>query len=300
MKTLRLARFASTLGLALSLSIGASLSYAHSDKIKTIKVKDNIYMLQGKGGNVGLFIGNDGTFLIDDKFAPLSHTIIEAIQGAGGEVPKYLLNTHFHGDHTGGNLNFGKKGAVIISHDNVRKRLSEGYTIAAFKMKTAPAKAPALPSITFSNNMNLHLNGDDIKATHLKNAHTDGDSVILFSKANVIHTGDIFFNGFFPFIDAQHGGNMRGMIAATDHILGLVNKDTKIIPGHGPVGGIDDLKVYREMLVTAHKALLTLKQQGLTAEQAIEKKPLAALEEKWGKGFLSTDKWIKIVYPAID
>ena len=300
MNIFHFSRLAAALGLAISLSFTASTSYSHSNEIKTIQVKDNIYMLQGKGGNIGLFIGEDGTFLIDDQFAPLSHSIIEAIEKAGGEVPKYLLNTHFHGDHTGGNLNFGKQGAVIISHDNVRKRLSEGYTIEAFNMKTPPAKAPALPSITFSKNMNLHLNGEDIKATYLKNGHTDGDSIIQFNKANVIHTGDIFFNGFFPFIDAQHGGNLKGMIAATDYVLGQANADTKIIPGHGPVGNIADLKAYRDMLATAHKALLALKQQGLTAEQAIDKKPLALLDEAWGKGFLATDKWIKIVYPAVD
>jgi glyoxylase-like metal-dependent hydrolase (beta-lactamase superfamily II) len=285
--------------LTISFTFSYQSAFAHGD-LQTKNVKDNIYVIQGKGGNIGLFIGKDGTFLIDDKFAPMSEAILAEIKEAGGEVPKYLLNTHFHADHSGGNENFGKKGSVIIAHDNVRKRLSEGSSIPAFNMDTPPANAPALPTITFSKDMHLHLNNDDVKAIHIENAHTDGDSIIVFKKANVIHTGDVFFNGFFPFIDANNGGNLQGMIKGADTILALANAETKIIPGHGPVGNIDDLKAYREMLSHAHKSLLTLKKQGLSAEQAIEKKPLASLDKQWGGGFLSTDKWIKIVYPAVD
>lgn len=286
--------------LSLSLMFATGTVVAAETKITAEKVKDKIYMLHGGGGNVGLFIGADGTFLIDDKFAPMSDAIMTQIKKVGGDTPKYLLNTHFHGDHTGGNHHFGQQGALIISHDNVRKRLQQGSYIAAFDMKTPPAQTPALPVITFSQKMHLHLNGDDVSAIHIPSAHTDGDSIIHFKKANVIHTGDTFFNGFYPFIDAANGGTVKGMIAAADTILALTDGKTKIIPGHGPLANKADLQRFRDMLATAYKSLSTLKNQGLTADQAVQKKPLAALDAQWGNGFLGTDKWIKVVYPALD
>ena len=160
-------------------------------------VADKIYMLTGKGGNVGVFTGSDGTFIIDDQFAPLSGKILEAIKSVGGDSPKFLINTHFHGDHTGGNENFGKQGTLIVSHHNVRERLANGSFIAAFGMKSAPASKAALPVVTYSEDMHFHINGESVQAIHVANAHTDGDSIVHFKKANVIHTGDIFFNGFF-------------------------------------------------------------------------------------------------------
>ncbi len=278
-----------------------SLPLAAQDdvQIKTIAVADGIHMLMGKGGNIGVFTGSDGTFVIDDQFAPLSEKILKAIESIGGDTPKFLLNTHFHGDHTGGNENFGKKGALIVSHDNVRKRMSDGSFIEAFGMKAPPASKEALPVMTFSETMHFHINGDSVKAIHVANAHTDGDSFIHFKNANVIHAGDILFNGFYPFIDAAHGGSVRGVIAAADEILALSNAQTKIIPGHGPLADRAQLQASRDMLSTVYERLLKLKNSGMSVDDVVAQKPLADLEGKWGGGIFTGDKWIKIIYPGV-
>lgn len=268
-------------------------------KINSTEVAKNIHMLTGQGGNIGVFTGADGTFIVDDQFAPLSEKILQAIKSIGGDTPKFLLNTHFHGDHTGGNENFGKKGTLIVSHDNVRKRLADGSFIAAFGMKAPPASKAALPAITFSDDMHFHINGDSVRAVHVANAHTDGDSFIHFGKANVVHAGDIFFNGFYPFIDATHGGSVRGVINAVDTILSLSNNSTKIIPGHGPLADKAQLQAYRDMLSTAYERLLKLKNSGVSVDDAIAKAPLADLEAKWGGVMFNSDKWIKIIYPGV-
>ena len=268
--------------------------------ITTTSVADNIYMLKGKGGNIGLFVGDDGSFIVDDQFAPLTGKILEAIKAVGGDMPKYLINTHFHGDHTGGNENLGNNGTLIVSHDNVRQRLKEGSFIKAFGMKSEPANKAALPAMTFSETMHFHINGDSVNAIHVPNAHTDGDSIIHFKKANVVHAGDVFFNGFYPFIDADHGGSLKGTIKATDAILAITDVSSKIIPGHGPLANKAQLQAYRDMLQTAYTRLVTLKNQGVSAEDAIAKKPLADLEAKWGNGIFTGDKWIGIVYPAVN
>ena len=268
-------------------------------KIEATALTKNIHMLAGKGGNVGVFIGGDGTFIVDDQFAPLSEKILKAIQSIGGDTPKFLLNTHFHGDHTGGNENFGNKGTLIVSHENVRKRLVNGSFIEAFGMKAPPASKAALPAMTFSDSMHFHINGDSVKAVHVANAHTDGDSFIHFKEANVIHAGDIFFNGFYPFIDVAHGGSLKGVIDAADAILSLSNASTKIIPGHGPLGNQAQLQAYRNMLSTAYDRLLKMKNSGASVEDAVAKALLADLEAKWGGGIFTGDKWIKIIYSGV-
>lgn len=284
----------------ISLAITAPAAIAQDDvKINATKLTSNIHMLTGKGGNIGVFSGDDGTFIVDDQYAPLSDKILKAIQSIGGDTPKFLLNTHFHGDHTGGNENFGKKGTLIFSHDNVRKRLADGSFIEAFGMEAPPASNTALPVITFSDDMHFHINGDSVKAIHVANAHTDGDSFIHFKKSNVIHAGDVFFNGFYPFIDASHGGSIRGVINAADAILSLSNASTKIIPGHGPLADKTQLQAYRDMLSTAYDRLLKLKNSGVSVDDAVAKAPLADLEAKWGGGIFTGDKWIKIIYPGV-
>lgn len=268
-------------------------------KITATTIADGIHMLKGKGGNVGLLIGPDGTFMIDDQFAPLTGKLLSAIKGLGGDTPRFVINTHYHHDHTGGNENLGKLGVTIVSHDNVRKKLAEGATIKAFNKVIPPAPKAAVPVITFAEEMTFHLNGQTVHVFHSNNAHTDGDAIIHFREANIIHAGDTFFNGFYPFIDVGGGGSVQGVIAAVDKMLALADDNTKIIPGHGPLANKAQLIAYREMLTTAQGRLSKLKSSGKSAAEAVAEKPLSDLETTWGKGFLPTDKWITIVYEGV-
>lgn len=278
----------------------ASTLLAQGDvKIIPIPVSDNIYMLSGQGGNIGLFLGEDGTFIIDDQFAPLTEKILAAIKSVGGDTPRFLINTHFHGDHTGGNENLGNVGTLIIAHDKVRERLVAGSYIKEFGMNSPPANKAALPVLTFSEDMHFYINNDSVNAVHVPSAHTDGDSIIYFKKANVVHAGDIFFNGFYPFIDAANGGSLRGTIAAVDAILAATDSKSKIIPGHGPLADKAQLQAYRDMLAIAYARLLKLKNDGVSVEDAIIHDPLSDLEAEWGNGIFSGEKWIRITYPAV-
>jgi glyoxylase-like metal-dependent hydrolase (beta-lactamase superfamily II) len=269
------------------------------EKIIPIQVTEQIYMIAGEGGNIGVFIGEDGTFLIDDQFAPLTEKIVEAIKSVGGDHPKFLINTHYHGDHTGGNEKLGQKGTLIFSHDNVRERLRMGSFLMAFNMKQAGISREGLPVVTFSEDISFHLNGDRVRAIHVPHAHTDGDSFIHFKAANVIHAGDFFFNGFYPFIDVNHGGSLKGMIKAVDMVLSLADDSTKIIAGHGPLGDKKQLASYRQMLGIAYERLSKLKAEGKTAEEAVAAKPLADLEPTWGDGIFKSDRWIELIYSGV-
>jgi glyoxylase-like metal-dependent hydrolase (beta-lactamase superfamily II) len=268
-------------------------------KITATPVAEQIYMVMGKGGNIGLFIGKDGTFLIDDQYAPLTEKIVAAIKSVGGDFPRFLINTHYHGDHTGGNENIGRGGTLIFSHDNVRERLSTGSFIAAFNNKRKAVSKEGLPVVTFSEDITFHLNGDTVHATHVPHAHTDGDSFIYFKAANVIHAGDLFFNGFYPFIDVNHGGSLKGMIKGVDHLLSMADDKTKIIPGHGPLADKAQLASYRQMLQTAYERLRKLKVDGKSAQDAVAAKPLADLEATWGDGLFTGDRWIEIIYSGV-
>ncbi|MCF8056840.1 MAG: MBL fold metallo-hydrolase [Desulfocapsa sp.] len=277
----------------------STTGHAESNKLIPVPVNEHLYMIADEGGNIGLFIGKDGTFLIDDQFAPLTEKIVAAIKSVGGDYPKFLINTHYHGDHTGGNENLGKGGTLIFSHDNVRERLSAGSFIKEFNNKRAAVVREGLPVVTFSEDISFHLNGDTIRAQHVPHAHTDGDSFIYFQTANVIHAGDIFFNGFYPFIDVTHGGSLKGMIQAVDKILLLADDDTKIIAGHGPIGDKAELTEYSQMLGIAYERLRRLKAEGKNVEEVIDAKPLADLEEAWGDGMFKGDRWIEIIYTGV-
>ncbi|HIP83276.1 MAG TPA: MBL fold metallo-hydrolase [Desulfocapsa sulfexigens] len=286
----------------ISISIISQVATAKQDelvKINPVKLTEQIYMLVGKGGNIGIFTGEDGTFMIDDQYAPLTEKIITAIKSIGGDHPKFLLNTHYHGDHTGGNENLGEEGTLIFSHDNVRERLAYGYYLKEFKAKQESLDPDGLPVVTFSDDMSFHINGDTVRAIHVPGAHTDGDSFIIFKSANVIHAGDIFFNGFYPFIDVLHGGSLKGMIDGVDTILSYADEKTKIIPGHGPLGDKQDLTSYRKMLWTVYEILRKLKADGKTAQEAAVAKPLADLDKEWADGLFKSDRWIEMIYSGI-
>ena len=269
-------------------------------EIQTTKLTQNIHMLTGMGGNLGVISGPDGVFLIDDQFAPLSDKIRAAIKKISDQPIRFVLNTHWHFDHTGGNENLGKLGSIIVAHQNVRKRLSVDNFIKAFGREVPVQPKEGLPIITFSEQVSFHLNGEDIEVVHVQDAHTDGDSVIFFKAANVIHTGDVFFNKTYPFIDTQHGGSLAGTLSAIDMILKRSNKHTKIIPGHGPLATIKDLKAYKKMLLDVQETLTKMKEQGKTLEQVQAAKPTAKYDEVWGKGWLSPEKFVEIVYSSLN
>ena len=270
-----------------------------SVEVKTIPVSEGIYMLMGEGGNIGVSIGEDGTFAIDDQFAGMASKITTAIKQLSGDTPKFLANTHWHGDHTGGNEHFGKHGSIIVAHENVRESLKVEKSIKLFNMHQPPAPKAALPVVTFQREMSLHLNGDDIRLVHVVDAHTDGDAIVYFTKANVIHTGDTFFNGFYPFIDVDSGGSIAGMIAACNTVLALANDKTKIMPGHGPLASKADLIVFRDMLEKAQANIQALIDAGKNEAEVILAKPVAEFDKDWGDGFILSDVWVKIVYSGM-
>lgn len=268
-------------------------------EIEPTSLSDTLYMLVGEGGNIGVSVGADGTFLIDGQYAPLSEKIIAAVKELSGDMPMFLINTHWHGDHTGGNENFGTAGSIIVAHENVRVALESSKTIALFNLHKAPSPKAALPVITFQQGMTLHLNGDTVELVHAANAHTDGDTFVHFKKANIIHAGDTFFSGHYPFIDSDSGGSIDGMIAAADMILSRSDDKTKIIPGHGPLADKIALQAYRDMLATVRGTIQTMIDAGKTETEIIAAKPTAAFDAEWGNGFLAPDLWVNVVYSSM-
>jgi glyoxylase-like metal-dependent hydrolase (beta-lactamase superfamily II) len=268
-------------------------------EIKTTEVTPGIYMLQGRGGNIGLSIGDDGAFLIDDQFAPLSEKIQQAIAALTDQPVRFLLNTHWHIDHAGGNENFGQGGAIIVAHENVRKRLAKGQFVVPFNAEIPPAPGVALPVVTFDQGITFHWNDDTLEVVHLETAHTDGDAVIYFKTANVVHTGDLFWNGLYPVIDASSGGSTVGVISGVERILARIDSSTRLIPGHGPVGDKDDLRSYLEMLMASYASIKALKEQGKTLEQIVEAKPTAEFDEQCGVAFLNPEQWVGMVYSTL-
>ncbi len=292
------------LTLSLSLFIGLSTYALGQDKydkvqITTIPVGHGIYMLQGAGGNIGVSAGEDGVFMIDDQYSPLTPKIIAAISKISDKPIRFVINTHWHGDHTGGNENLGKTDVIIVAHDNVYKRLSSDQFIKAFDNHVPAAPKAALPVISFNDKVTFHLNGLHIQARHFAPAHTDGDSVIFFKDTNIVHTGDIFFNHMYPFIDTSSGGTIYGMIDATATLLTQVDDETKIIPGHGPLGNKADLQAYHDMLARVVEILTPLAQKNISIEKATEMKPLKELNDKWGGGFFKADMFLGTVYQTI-
>ncbi len=267
-------------------------------QIKTEKVAEGIWVLAGAGGNIGVSAGADGVFLIDDEWAPLTPKVKAAVAAISDRPLRFILNTHWHPDHTGGNKDLGEAGALIVAHDNVRLRMSTDQFIEAMGMKFPPSPARALPVVTFNDAVTLHLNGDDVEAFHVPPAHTDGDAIVHFRRAGVVHMGDLFFNGMYPFVDLSSGGSFEGFIAAADRALAL-GEVTRIIPGHGPVGTRADLRAYRDMLVTVRDRVKPLVQAGKTPAEVLAARPTADLDAKWGQGFMKPEQFLEIVAQSL-
>lgn len=266
--------------------------------IETTEVADGIYILTGAGGNIGLSTGADGAFVIDDQFAPLSEKIMAAISAVTDADVEFVVNTHWHGDHTGGNEAFGEAGAHIVAHDNVRKRLKDGLTRSGGRT-TPPAPDAALPVLTFSHSMSFHWNGEHIKVWHPDNAHTDGDAIIYFKNASVVHMGDVFFNGSYPFIDVESGGDLNGYIATYERMLEKLDEETKIIPGHGPLASKADLKKSLDMLIDVRGRIQGLIDDGLDADAAVAADPLNDLNGEWGQGFINGERMVRLSHASL-
>jgi glyoxylase-like metal-dependent hydrolase (beta-lactamase superfamily II) len=274
------------------LAVGSAFAQAQQDfsavQIKTHQVSGNVYYLEGQGGNVGLLVGDDGVLMIDDQFAPLSEKLQAAIKALSNKPIRMLINTHVHGDHTGGNENFGKLGIDIVAHDNVRVRLAKPAT-------GNPAPAVALPIVTFADSMTMHLNGETVTIKKLPPSHTDGDSFIHFAKADVIHTGDSFRTVGYPGVDFANGGSVKGMIAALQALYDAAGPNTKILPGHGVVVNRAEIAAQRDLTVELQKRFTDLIKRGMTLEQVVAAKPTADLDMKYG----SSERLIPAFYNAV-
>jgi glyoxylase-like metal-dependent hydrolase (beta-lactamase superfamily II) len=264
-------------------------------EVKATKVNGNVYMLTGAGGNIGASVGDDGIVIVDDQFAPLAPKIREALKGITDKPIKFILNTHYHGDHTGGNEVFGKDG-TIIAQTNVRKRLASGSKAAG--RETPPAPKTALPVVTFDESLSVHVNGEEIRAIHYPHGHTDGDAVIYFTRSNVVHMGDDYFNGTFPFVDVDNGGSVKGLIANVEKVLATMPDGAKVIPGHGPLGDKASLEGYRDVLKGTWAIVADAVRAGLTLQQMKEQKTLGAWEHL-ASDFVTLDKWTETVYNEV-
>jgi cyclase len=266
-------------------------------QIKVTKVAGSVYMLEGAGGNIGASVGDDGIVVVDDQYAPLAEKIQSALQGVTDKPVRFIINTHYHGDHTGGNAFFQKQ-APVIAHDNVRKRLEAGGpagNLGSISMDHKPAPKEALPIVTFDRDVTVHLNGEDIRALHFPSGHTDGDSIIFFPKSNVVHMGDDFVRYGFPFIDLAAGGSVEGMIAAMEEVVPKLPADVKVIPGHGNIANLDDVRTYTKMLIDTRAVVEKGIQQKKTLDQLKQEKVLEPWK-KYSGDFVSTDAFIETLY----
>lgn len=268
-------------------------------QIQTVKVTENIFMLAGGGGNIGISVGKDGVFMIDASYAPLADKIKAAIAAVSDKPIRFLIITHWHQDHTGGNHSIAGTGAVLVAHENVRKRLSAEQFIEFLKKTIPPAPESALPIITFKRDMTFHLNGDEIYIFHIDRVHTDGDAIVQFKKSNVIHMGDMYFNGMYPFIDVAAAGSINGMIKAVQRLLTLCNGNTQIIPGHGPLSDRAGLEKYLKMMVYVRDRIAREIKAGNTLDQVIASRPTRDFDPVWGKGFLKPEQFVAIVYDSL-
>jgi cyclase len=292
-------KLAACLLFASTLAVGQYQDYSKV-QIKVIPVSGGIYMLTGAGGNIGASVGEDGIVVIDDQYAPLAERIQAALKGISDKPVRFIINTHYHGDHTGGNSYFQKQ-APIIAQDNVRKRLEQdGFAGNGGSMKREAKAAPkdALPIITFDHDVTVHLNGEDIRALHFPSGHTDGDSIIFFPKSNVVHMGDDFVTYGFPFIDIDGGGSIDGMIDAVAKVIAQLPADVKVIPGHGPVSTLDDVRAFSKMLKDTRAVVQNALNQNQTLDQMKQAKILAPWKKYSGE-FVSQDIFLETLYNSL-
>ncbi|MGB5716468.1 MAG: MBL fold metallo-hydrolase [Gammaproteobacteria bacterium] len=289
-------------GYVISLFISLfSFPVIADDSFSTVGIQaspagEGIYMLTGKGGNIGLSTGTDGVFLIDDQFAPLTDKVLTTIGQLSDKPVRFLLNTHWHPDHTGGNENLGNSGTVIVAHDNVRRRLSVDNFIEMFNMKTAATAAAGLPVITFNDAITFHFNGEEIDVRHVMNAHTDGDAIVHFKRSNVIHAGDTYFSGMYPFIDTNSGGSVDGYLKAIDQVLALADDKTVIIPGHGTLSNKQELRAYRDMIWTISDRIRRMLGEQASLEQVQASMPCKEYDAEYGGGMLNNEAFVKMLY----
>ncbi len=287
----------SALALSLCLAAPVAAQDVSNVEIKAQQLAPGVAVLFGAGGNIGVSYGEDGTVLVDDQFAPLTEKIQKAVADLGAQPVKFLINTHWHFDHSGGNENLGKAGAIIMAHDNVRIRLAAGATVAGNVVP--PAAKAALPIITYADGLKLHLNGEEVRVIHVDPAHTDGDSIIHWTKSNVIHMGDTFMLQIsFPFVDVGSGGNVRGFVAAADKVLAIADDQTKIIPGHGAMATKADLQNHRNMIAT----VIAKVEAGIKAGKTLDQIKASNPTDGFGvnpKGFISADAFVETVYNQV-
>lgn len=285
---------------ALLLATPAAAQDFSKIEVESTKVADGVYALKGAGGNLGLVVGADRAFLIDDQYAPMVPKIRAAVAAITDKPVSFVLNTHWHGDHTGGNEAFAEAGTLVVAHDNVRTRLSSDQVMAAFDRTVPAAPKGALPVITFNDQVTFHVGGHTVRTIHIPSAHTDGDAIVHLPETNVIHTGDLVFYGLYPVVDYSNGGSLKGMADATARLMEMSNEDTRFIPGHGPVVITRrQLAEYLQMLRVVHARLETLIGEGKSLEEVIAAKPTAEFDEQWGKGFLPPDRWVRINYQGM-
>jgi glyoxylase-like metal-dependent hydrolase (beta-lactamase superfamily II) len=265
-------------------------------EIKTEKIAAGVFMLSGAGGNIGVSVGPDGVFLIDDDLAPLTDKVLAAVKAISPNPVRFVVNTHWHFDHTGGNENLGKAGSLIVAHDNVRVRMSSDQFIEQLNTKVPASPKVALPVVTFASEVTFHLNGDEIHAFHVPPAHTDGDAIVRFRKASVVHMGDLYFNGGYPFVDLASGGSVEGTIAAADRTLAMISPATRVIPGHGPLGNASTLRDYRDLLVAVRDRIRPMIAAGKTLADVKAAAPTKDFDAKWGQGFVNGEQLTEAVF----
>lgn len=267
--------------------------------VKATALRGGVYMLTGAGGNMGLSVGDDAAFLVDDQFAPLTPKILAAIASVTSKPVRFVVNTHWHFDHTGGNENMGRAGALIVAHNNVRKRMSTEQFIQQMQRRVPPSPPAALPVVTFTDSVSFHINGDQLVAFHVPPAHTDGDVIVHFTNADVIHMGDLFMTISYPFIDLSSGGHVRGFVDAADRALAVCTPQTIVIPGHGPITNCAGLKEWRDVIATVQNRVRAELQRGRTLEQIKQANLTADFDAKWGKGFVTPALLVEAVYRSL-